>query len=300
VNRACSVILQALVLCCLGAAIGSPLRATARADCRSISSKILSRDVSYCVFLPPGYDEDASRHYPVLYFLHGLGENDQILINAGGWNLIQDLWEQKQIGDFIVIAPSAGRSFYLNSRDGRVRYEDFFIREFIPFAESHYRIEAAKRARGIMGISMGGYGALHLAFRYPQEFGSVSVHSAALVAKLPEIKDPDLPDNPLAGMVGAAFGSPFDRDFWNRNNPFTIVRNNPPPAGLRVYLDCGTEDQFGFDLGAQAFHDLLDSKGIANEFHLYPGGHDWVYFAEHFPASLQFESRAFGLYPRGK
>jgi len=296
-NKASRSIIQALLLLLSAVMLVSPAQAAARAECRSISSTTLSRDVSYCVFLPPSYDADPARRFPVLYFLHGLGENDQILLNGGGWNLIQDLWEQKQIGEFIVVAPSAGRSFYVNSIDGHIRYEDFFLREFIPFIESHYRIEAQRHTRGIMGISMGGYGALRLAFRFPQEFGSVSAHSAALIAKLPDTTNANAEDNPLARMVGAAFGSPFDRKFWDRNNPFTIVLNSPPPMGLKIYFDCGTEDQFGFDIGAEAFHNLLDSKRIPNEFHLYPGGHDWIYFAQHFPASLQFESRAFGLGP---
>ena len=142
----------------------------------------------YCVFLPPSYDSDKARKFPVLYFLHGLGENAQTLLNAGGWNLIENLWEQKQIGEFLIVTPSADRSFYINSLDGKVRYEDFFIREFLPFIESHYRIQADRHDRGITGISMGGYGALRFAFRYPQLFGSVSAHSAALVAKLPAVQ----------------------------------------------------------------------------------------------------------------
>ena len=56
--------------------------------------------------------------------------------------------------------------------------------------------------------------------------------------------------------MGTAFGTPFDRAFWNRNNPFTLVENGARPMGMKIYFDCGTEDQFGFDLGAQAFHDL--------------------------------------------
>ena len=58
----------------------------------------------------------------------------------------------------------------------------------MPFIESHYRIQADRQDRGITGISMGGYGALRFAFRYPQLFGSVSAHSAALVAKLPAVQ----------------------------------------------------------------------------------------------------------------
>jgi S-formylglutathione hydrolase FrmB len=252
------------------------------------------------VFLPPSYDPDKARQYPVLYFLHGLGENEQVLLNSGGWNLIEDVWERKQIGEFVIVAPSGGRSFYINSCDGRVKYEDFFIREFMPLMESHYRIKAGRRYRGISGISMGGYGSLRFAFRFPQLFGSVSAHSAALVANLPSTETSSSQATALAQLVGAAFGSPFDREFWDRNNPFTLARVGPRPAGLGIYFDCGTEDQFGFNIGAQKFHALLISRGIPNEFHLYAGGHDWSYFAEHFAASLEFHSRAFGLVSAGK
>ncbi|HKV05118.1 MAG TPA: alpha/beta hydrolase-fold protein [Candidatus Acidoferrales bacterium] len=271
--------------------------ASGRAECRAIQSRILGRSVAYCVLLPPSYDAEKTRRYPVLYFFHGLGENEQVLLNSGGWDLIQDLWDRKQIGEFLIVAPAAGRTFYINSRDGRVRYEDFLIREFLPSIEGRYRIRAFRRDRGVTGVSMGGYGSLRLALRYPQLFGSVSAHSAALIEKLPrgELGGPG--QETLARAMGTAFGSPFDRALWARNNPFTLVRSGPRPAGLQIYFDCGTEDDFGFNVGAQAFHDLLVSRGIPHEFHLYPGAHDWSYFAQHFPASLEFHSRAFGLHP---
>lgn len=142
----------------------APSRAAGRAECRSVPSKILGHDVPFCVLLPPNYDSDATQRYPVLYFLHGLGENEQVLLNSGGLLLVQDLRDQKQIGDFLIVTPSVGRSFYINSSDGKVKYEDFFIREFIPYIESHYRIRVGRRTRGIAGISMGGYGALRFAF----------------------------------------------------------------------------------------------------------------------------------------
>jgi len=295
-NRGGRITLQGLALGLLLVAVPTgAIFGAGRTDCRSIPSKILGHPVSYCVFLPPSYDSVQARKFPVLYFLHGLGESSQTLLDAGGWNLIENLWEQKQVGDFLIVTPSADRSFYVNSRNGKVRYEDFFIREFLPFIESHYRIQAERRTRGVTGISMGGYGALRFAFRYPQLFGSVSAHSAALVAKLPAVQASDPQSEGLARVMGGAFGSPFDRAFWDRNNPFTLVEEGAHPAGMAIYFDCGTEDLFGFDGGAQAFHNLLVAKKIPHEFHLYPGGHDWTYFAEHFPASLEFHSRAFGL-----
>ena len=275
-----------------------PAHAAGRAECNSVPSKILRRAVPYCVLLPPSYDADKTQRYPVLYFFHGIGENEQALLNSGGWDLIQDLWDQKQIGEFVIAAPAGGRTFFINSQDGKVRYQDFLMREFLPYIESHYRIRAGRRSRGVAGISMGGYGALHLALLFPQTFGSVSANSPALIAKLPNIEPTSGETNVLAMMLGTAFGKPFDRGFWERNNPFTIVRNGPRPVGLKIYFDCGTEDSYGFNVGAQAFHELLLSRHIPHEFHLYPGSHDWMYFAQHVPASLEFQSDAFGVTPK--
>jgi S-formylglutathione hydrolase FrmB len=268
--------------------------ALGRGECRSMASKILGHPVQYCVILPPSY-ESSKENYPVLYFLHGLGSNSEILINSGGMDLINDLWSQKQIGEFLIVTPDAGRSFYINSRDGKVRYEDFFIHEFIPYIEKQYRVRADREHRGVGGVSMGGYGAFRFAFRYPQLFGSMSAHSAALLATLPTVNRSDYQGAILNRILGSAFGSPPDAAYWKQNNPFTIVGNGARSAGLKIYFDCGTEDDYGFDAGAKSFHELLDSRHITNEFHLYPGGHDWNYVAEHFPASLEFHSRAFGL-----
>jgi S-formylglutathione hydrolase FrmB len=140
--------------------------------------------------LPPDYDAATAGHsprrYPVLYFLHGLGDNEQTLFKGGGWDLIQDLRQKGQISDFLIVAPEGRRSFYINSADGRVRYSDFFIREFIPYLESHYSIRRERSARAISGFSMGGYGALRFAFAHPELFSSVSAQSAALIAEPPQ------------------------------------------------------------------------------------------------------------------
>jgi S-formylglutathione hydrolase FrmB len=274
--------------------------APGRAECRTAPSKILGHPVPYCVILPADYDSDKASNYPVLYFLHGLGGNEQMLLNSGGMNMIQDLRDQKRIGEFLIVAPDGGRSFYINSRDGKVRYEDFFIREFLPYIESHYRVRAEKKSRGITGVSMGGYGALRFALRYPNLFVAVSAHSAALIDTPPNIKVSSDQGAAVAAELGKAFGSQVDVAFWKRESPFTMVRDGPRPAGLQIYFDCGSDDDFGFNKGNEQFHELLTAHGIPHEFHLYPGGHDWEYFAEHLPASFEFQSHAFGLATPGK
>lgn len=277
-------------------ALAGHAASTGRAECRSVPSRILGRAVPYCILLPPSYDIRKTSRYPVLYLLHGLGDNEQMLLRAGGLGLVEDLWERGEIGEYLIATPAGGASFYINSQNGRERYEDFFLREFLPFIESHYRTRPGRRYRGIGGISMGGYGALHLAFRHPYLFGSVTASSAALVEELPQVDLPGAQQSPVMRILGGVFGTPPDRAFWDRNNPLTLARSFHP-AGLKIYFDCGEQDDYGFERGASALHDILTSRHIPHEFHLYPGGHNWVYFAEHLPAALEFHSRAFGSAP---
>jgi S-formylglutathione hydrolase FrmB len=273
-----------------------PAAAAGRVECNSIRSAVLGQTVRYCALLPPSYDTDKARRYPALYYLHGLGDNEQSLVNLGGWNLAENLREKGKIGEFLILAPDGDRSFYVNSRDGRVRYEDFFIREFVPAMEKKFRAKAGRASRAITGVSMGGYGALHMAMKYPQMFSAVSSHMGALIEKIPAaLTNTDARSLGRGlGFLGEAFGQPFDRAFWERNSPFTLAQQ-ARLTRLKIYIDCGDQDGFGFDAGAEAFHKLLQSRGIAHEFHIYPGGHDWNFVLEHLGASMEFHSRAFGF-----
>jgi len=113
-----------IVLVALSTLAQVPGWAQSRVECSALDSKILKASVRYCAFLPPTYDasigakrgssRDAHR-YPVLYYLHGLGDNEQSLVSSGGWNLIQDLREQHKIGDLIIVSPEGGRTFYILS-----------------------------------------------------------------------------------------------------------------------------------------------------------------------------------------
>ena len=267
------------------------IAATGRVECNSLPSKILSRPVAYCVVLPPSFDADKARHFSILYFLHGLGDNEQFFVHSGAWNLTEDMREKGELKDFLIATPDAGASFYINSKDGKERYEDFLLQEFFPYIEKRYRAASGRSHRAIAGISMGGYGALHLAFRHPDLFASVSAHSAALIEKLPVFLG-STPHSPRARVLGGVFGSPADPAFWDRNSPIVIARA-ASLAGLKIYFDCGDQDDFGFDSGATALDKVLTRRRIAHEFHIYPGRHDPGYFAEHLPASLVFASRAF-------
>src|SRR5215468_3493947 len=244
--------------------------ASGRVECNSMPSTILARPVPYCVLLPPTYDAEKSGSFPILYFFHGLGDDEQMFVHTGGWNLVEDLWERKQLNEFLIATPAAGATFYINSHDGKVRYEDFLVREFLPGIEKKFRVKPGRANRAVSGASMGGYGALHLAFRHPELFSSVSAHSAALIEKFPSFLGGVAQNSPRARVLGSTFGSPPDSVFWERNSPIAMARTGQL-TGLKIYFDCGDQDDFGFESGATALDRALASRKIPHEFHLYPG-----------------------------
>jgi len=269
--------------------------AQGRAECFVIKSEILARNVRYCAFLPAGFDQDKTKKFPVLYYLHGLGDSEQSLLNLGGWDMIEELRRQGKVGDFIVLAPAGGHGFFLNSSDGKVRYEDFLMKEFMPQLEKKYRAEGTRAMRGITGISMGGYGALRLAFKYPNQFQAVSAQMPALIADVPENFNAGGPGSP-SSMMGDVFGSPFNRAYFERNNVFTYAKNDPVAElkRLKIYFDVGNNDDYGFERGAEQLHKLLDSRGVPNEFHVYPGRHDPQFAMRHFSSVVEFQWKAIG------
>jgi S-formylglutathione hydrolase FrmB len=285
-----AAVLAVLCLFALAAA-----QAQGRAECATIKSTVLERPVRYCAYLPASFDTDKARRYPVLYYLHGLGDNEQSLLNMGGWDLIEDLRRTGKIGEFIVLAPSGGHTFFLNSADGKIRYEDFFLKEFIPQMEKKYRGGGSASKRGITGVSMGGFGAMRLAFQDPQRFAAVSAQMPALIAEIPRNFAAGGRGSPAA-MMGDVFGNPVNVAYFQRNSVFYFAKTIPVAQlkRLKIYFDVGSNDDYGFEQGGEKLHQLLNSRGISNEFHIYPGRHDPQFVMRHFGEVMQFQWKAIG------
>jgi len=281
--------------------VSFPAHAQSRIDCNALNSRVLKYPVHYCVYLPASYAAGATKNppqrYPVLYFLHGLGDNEQTLFNSGGWTLLDDLRQRHTIGDFLIVAPEGRRGFYINSADGSVRYSDFFLQEFIPLVESKYRVSSGRKNRAISGISMGGYGALRFAFSHPEMFSAVSAQSAALITESPEELDSAARSGaPLGKVLAAVFGNPINVSHWKNNSPSVLaLRNAAALRKMAIYFNCGQDDNYGFEKGAAALHDQLQKEGVKHEYRAYPGDHSLAYFLSHFEEVLIFHSQAFGL-----
>ena len=147
---------------------------------KTIKSTILNRNVNYTLYLPADYDQ-SQRTYPVVYLLHGYTDDNTAWLQFGEVNRFAD----KAIADgtippMIIVMPDADSSFYINSYDGKEKYEDFFIKEFIPAIEKAWKIKGEKRFRGVAGLSMGGYGTLIYALKYPELFAAAAPLSAAV------------------------------------------------------------------------------------------------------------------------
>ena len=275
-------------------------RAFAQIDCSSLDSRILKRPVRYCVQLPANYAtaKDANgqlARYPVLYFLHGLGDNEQTLFKTGGWTLIEDLRERQKISNFFVVAPEGRNSFYINSVDGKDRYSDFFLQEFMPLIEKKYRVKPGRAGRAIGGISMGGFGALRMAFANPQLFSSVSAQAPALILESPKnINAAARSGSPVIRALTGVFGNPIDVAHWDANNPFLLAKKNREALrNLAIYFNCGQNDDYGFEKGAAALDKQLTEEHIQHEYHSYSGDHSLTYFLSHLGETMEFHSRAF-------
>ncbi len=264
-------------------------------DCRPVPSQVLGHSVDVCVVLPSDYSTSTSRRFPVLYYLHGLFENEHSWIERGGQGILEGLIQSGEVGDFIVVLPNGGKSFYVNSFDGRERYEDFFIQELVPWVDQNFRTLASRESRAIEGDSMGGYGSLHLGMRHPDLFGSVSAQSAALLAKLPDPLPTEGRWGFYARILQDPFGNPLNESYWEANSPLTLAENPPRFSALKLYFDCGNQDRYGFDEGAKELDRTLTAKGFPHEFHLREGGHGWSYLTQYMKYPLLFHWKIFEM-----
>ena len=245
----------------------------------SLQSPSLDRELKYAVQLPPSYERDTKRRYPVLYFLHGMNGNEREFERRGVAEAVAKMRGEGKIGEFIIIAPAGENSFYLNAKNG-VRYEDAIIKDLIPHVEKTYRVVGGRDGRAIQGLSMGGYGALMLAFKHPEMFSSVTAHSSAVFVELPNPTGTDRRAQFMSRLIGNMYGNPPDVEYFKANNPIDLAATNAAAikkAGLKIYFDVGEQDRYGFQPSNKALDEQLTKGGVEHEYHAFPGGHGWEY-----------------------
>jgi S-formylglutathione hydrolase len=177
----------------------------------------------------------------------------------------------------VFVCPNGGRtSMYFNRKDQR--WEDLITVDLLAHLTATYRVSESRDQRAILGVSMGGMGALRIAFTQPELFCSVGAHSAAVFPEDPA----QLPERlqQYANRLGLdeVFGNPIEKEPWQKANPLCLALALDPKQlrGLRIYFDAGTDDRYGFAQGNELLHEALDKKGIEHQFRLIQGGgHSW-------------------------
>ena len=257
-------------------------------------SKRIKENISYSVYLPPGY-LSSQKKYPVFYLLHGLGGNETSWINNFSvHNAVDSLIREDAIPPMIIVLPDGRRSYYINDYRADFPYETIFINEFIPFIDSFYKTESSKPFRVIGGLSMGGFGALINCIRHPGYFTAAVVLSAA-------VRTDSMIINENAEKYHQNFSPVFGDSIWQyRQLTRHWIDNNPlylaglQPDSLRTvhwYFDCGLSDYLL--PGNEALHDLFIRYQIPHEFHVKSGGHERAYWESALVPMLLYTGRVF-------
>ncbi len=261
----------------------------------SIESKVLGKEVKFSIYLPFDY-ETSTRYYPVVYLLHGLNDNEVGWIQYGEANLIVDeCIANREIPPMILVMPNGGATYYMNTFDGKVKYEDFFMNEFIPFIEKNYRIRAEKRYRGIAGLSMGGFGTLYLSLKYPEKFAACAAFSPVIFSETYMKQTEDKKFNSYYAPLFGSYETGEKRitDYYHKNNPIemTLAKEKGAYNDLRIYIDCGDDDYLTDDNCRFNIH--LNQLGIKHEFRMRDGAHNWTYWRSGLSNGLKFIGESF-------
>jgi S-formylglutathione hydrolase len=237
-----------------------------------IETKLLPAPVEFNVLLPDGYDT-VKEPLPLLLFLHGGGGDRTFLTRMRA--AIDDMWKAGTLPKMVVVTPSAGRSFYMDYKDGSQKWESFIAGPFLEHLRQTYKVTRERKGTLLFGISMGGLGGLRLAFKYPDKFEAVAALEPGIdpALKWKEVK----PRNRFYrsdDLMQTIFGKPFDEGYWEANNPASICVANAEKiraSGLSIYVDVGDMDAFNINEGTEFIHRIMWDFKIPHEYHLVRG-----------------------------
>lgn len=225
-----------------------------------VPSASLGREQAATILLPTSYGT-STRRYPVLYLLHGGGQ-DHTAFATRTW------FRALAARDMIVVTPSAGDSWYVNSvADASAKYEDFIVKDVIEYVDKQYRTIASREGRALAGISMGAWGAMMLGLKHPQLFAAIGAMSAPFGISR---QDPKMD---MTSRTQQRFGAP-DTPERRERDPATLASTIPVESVPMLYLACGNQDIFVTD--NRRFVERLTARKIAYEYReLSPLGHSW-------------------------
>ncbi|MDR1223310.1 MAG: esterase family protein [Tannerella sp.] len=257
----------------------------------TLKSEILKAERNYSIYLPPGYNE-SDRSYPVLYLLHGSGDDHTGWVQFGQVQHIADqAIASGSAGPMIIVMPDAntGKRGYFNDIKGDFNYEDFFFNELIPHIEKTYRVRSERRYRAVSGLSMGGGGTVFYSLHRPDLFAAAAPLSAAAGSwDLEQYKERMKNEE---GVSESAM-----EQHYKRHSIEEMIKNASEEElkqirSIRWYISCG-DDDFLYE-GNARMHITFRKNGIPHEYRVKDGAHTWTYWRMELPLVLEFVSKSF-------
>ncbi len=258
-------LLRPLLLAALALTFSLPAAASAVLS-REFDSPALQRKWTYAVYLPDGY-ETSTLQYPVLYLLHGHNGGLYDWANLGHIQQTADaLIARGDMPPAIIVMPDAGSTWYVDRKE---KMETAVIQDLVGDVQRSFRVIDARKGRLIAGLSMGGYGSLRFALKYPEMFAA-----AALLS--PAIYDPEPPPSSGARRAGV-FGAPeFDARVWKElNYPALWDAFLAKKIAVPLYINSGDDDDYFIEAEATRLYSLLRKNGQPAELRIVDGPHRW-------------------------
>jgi S-formylglutathione hydrolase FrmB len=236
------------------------------------------------VYLPKDYEApgSAEKRYPWAVWLHGRNENHRKFHVDGGARVLDEMRGTGAIPELIFVALSVGGSPIYMDGSPAGDQEKLVVETLPKFLAGKYRIAPGRANCAVMGVSMGGFGALKIALRHADQFGAVAAHSSALMPANPEKLQPQyarmVQRTIDRGGLAEVLGNPIDAKKWAEHMPLALAASMDVDKlkTLRIYFDAGTDDRYGFAPSNRELHEVLEKRGVPHEWELVEGGgHSW-------------------------
>lgn len=232
---------------------------------------------------PPSYEAEPTRRFPVLYFLHDGGGDEETFFREGLADALEKDMRERRLPEMLVVSPRGVGTWFVDAQGGVLRYATFLTRTLVPFVDSRYRTVALRGSRFVAGISMGGYGALRWALSKPALFSAAGGLSPAVeqmcwpaVQAMPFFIRPSLE---------RTFGDDPVKNVLRKNDLYAMLLDDPLLAAHApfLYMRCGTEDKYRLSEIVTFFGRYLDAFAVPHAVVLETGVHDWPYWRRVFP-----------------
>ncbi|HEX2913247.1 MAG TPA: alpha/beta hydrolase-fold protein [Chloroflexia bacterium] len=244
---------------------------------RTFFSTLLNKNMSYRIYLPPGYDSSQQR-YPVLYMLHGYSGKDEEWTWYNLPTTVDSMITSGKAKPFIVVMPTGEQEYWMDHPNDGPKWAEYVAKEVVDYIDGNYRTIPLKESRAIGGLSMGGNGALQISMNYPGIFGVVGAHSPTMRTYAQKL--------PWWG----------DESWFAQNDPIQLAKTSDYIGQVKLWIDIGLNDQT-WRPRALELKQVLEDRHISFTWTDYPGDHVPQYWTDHvgdyltwYAANLDFKT----------